>query len=168
MTAETAHPAFFADLFTHAAAAAKAMSQPQRIAAWAGQLGVFAMFAAAGPWPKLTGDPRAVLLFNNLGQGDAGRIGVGIAELIAMVLIVIPRTAVYGAAMAFVLMSGAIFWHLTKIGIAVELPDGTRDGTLFWMGGVAWVAAVLVLAMRAKELPIIGKLLTAATATPMA
>lgn len=54
-----------------------------------------------------------------------GRIGTGAMELIAAVLLLIPRTTAIGALLAIGLMSGALFFHFTTLGIEVK-GDGGR------------------------------------------
>ena len=66
---------------------------------------------------KFTAQPESIQLFSKLGMEPWGRIGTGIAELIAAILLLIPRTTLLGAIMGLGLMSGAIFFHLTKLGI---------------------------------------------------
>jgi len=44
--------------------------------------------------------------------------------LIASVLIVIPATTVFGAVLGLGLMSGALFFHLTQLGIVVKDDSG--------------------------------------------
>jgi hypothetical protein len=52
-----------------------------------------------------------------------GRIGSGVAELIAAILILIPPTTWLGAGLALAVMVGAIFSHLTVLGVVV-MDDG--------------------------------------------
>ena len=66
---------------------------------------------------KFTAHPQSVALFTTLDMEPWGRIGTGIAELIAAILLLIPRTTLLGAFMGLGLMSGAFFFHLTKLGI---------------------------------------------------
>ena len=66
---------------------------------------------------KFTAQPESVELFTKLGMEPWGRIGTGIGELITAILLLIPRTTLLGAVMGVGLMSGAIFFHLTKLGI---------------------------------------------------
>ncbi len=73
-----------------------------------------------GAIPKLTGDAYAVQLFEMLGAGDAGRYAVGSMELLTAILLIVPKTAVYGSILGVFLMLGAIGSHLTKLGIVVE------------------------------------------------
>ena len=77
---------------------------------------------------KFGAKPESVYIFTKVGMEPWGRIGSGIVELIASILIVIPRTTAWGAALALGTISGALFFHLTKLGIEV-MGDG---GQLFY------------------------------------
>ena len=76
-------------------------------------------------------------------------------ELIAVVLLLVPRTAVFGAGLSVGLMSGAIFSHLTKLGLVVQ-NDG---GLLFALAVTVLVSSSIVFWLRRGELPIVGPLL---------
>jgi len=73
---------------------------------------------------KFSGAAESVYIFSTLGMEPWGRIGTGIVELIASVLILIPRTTPFGALLALGTMSGAIFFHLTRLGISVQGDHG--------------------------------------------
>jgi len=88
---------------------------------------------------KFTAHPQSVKLFTELGMEPWGRVGTGIFELIASILILIPRTTVYGAVLGLGLMSGAIFFHLTKLGIKF---DG--DYVLFIYAVLAFISCGLL------------------------
>jgi hypothetical protein len=94
---------------------------------------------------KFTGARESVYIFSTLGLEPWGRIGSGIAELIASVLILWPRTVVWGAALSLAVISGAIFSHVTTLGIA--LPAVGDNGELFALAVVVFLcsAATLVL-----------------------
>ena len=66
---------------------------------------------------KFTAQPESVRLFTILGMEPWGRIGTGVMELIASILILIPRTTLPGAIIGVGLMAGAIFFHIIKLGI---------------------------------------------------
>jgi hypothetical protein len=66
---------------------------------------------------KFTAHEQSVALFTQLGMEPWGRIGTGVLELIASLLILYPRTTSWGAGLGLGLMGGAIFFHLTKLGI---------------------------------------------------
>src|SRR2546423_5232454 len=72
---------------------------------------------------KFSGAEESIYIFSTLGIEPWGRIGIGILELIASVLILFPRTTGIGALLGIGLMSGAIFFHLTKLGLVV-MNDG--------------------------------------------
>ena len=76
---------------------------------------------------KFTGAEESVYIFTEVGMEPWGRFGVGIGELIASVLILIPRTAWFGGLIAMGFMTGAIAMHLFILGIVV-FDDG---GQLF-------------------------------------
>jgi uncharacterized membrane protein YphA (DoxX/SURF4 family) len=73
---------------------------------------------------KFSAAEESVYIFSTLGMEPWGRIGTGIAELIASILILIPRTTAFGAVIALGTMSGAIFFHLTRLGIEVQGDHG--------------------------------------------
>ncbi|MFT3934676.1 MAG: DoxX family protein [Chitinophagaceae bacterium] len=95
---------------------------------------------------KFTAHPQSVQLFTTLGMEPWGRIGTGVFELIASVLILYPRTTGWGAGLGLGLMAGAIFFHLTKLGIKF---DG--DYGLFTIAVIAFVCCFLLLIMYRKQ-----------------
>ena len=101
---------------------------------------------------KFTGAEESVYIFTKLGAEPWGRIGSGVAELIAAGLILSGRFSVYGAGMAMGVMVGAIGSHLTKLGIVVK-DDG---GLLFALACVVFVSGAIVVWLRRSELPLIG------------
>ena len=102
---------------------------------------------------KFTGAEESVYIFSTLGAEPAGRIGSGIVELIAAILLLVPSTAVFGAALAIGLMTGAIASHVTVLGIAVK-GDG---GLLFGLALTVFVSAGVVLYLRRTDLPFLGR-----------
>jgi uncharacterized membrane protein YphA (DoxX/SURF4 family) len=66
---------------------------------------------------KFTAHPESVKLFTEIGMEPWGRIGTGVIELIASVLLLIPRLTGFGALIGLMMMTGALFFHLTKIGV---------------------------------------------------
>ncbi len=73
---------------------------------------------------KFTASEESVYIFSTIGMEPWGRIGSGIAELIASILILFPRTTWLGALLGLGVMSGAIFFHLSKLGIVVKNDGG--------------------------------------------
>jgi hypothetical protein len=92
-----------------------------------------------------------VYIFSTLGIEPWGRIGSGVVELIASILLLAPRTVVYGAAMALATMAVAIFSHLTKLGIALTLVDD--HGELFALAVLVFLCSATVLVLHRQELP---------------
>ena len=90
---------------------------------------------------KFSGAPESVFIFSQIGMEPWGRIGIGVGELIASILLLIPRTTWLGALGGIGLMSGAVFFHLTKLGIEV-LDDG---GLLFTLALIVLVFSVINL-----------------------
>jgi putative oxidoreductase len=101
---------------------------------------------------KFTAAPESVYIFSTLGLEPVGRIGSGIVELIASVLLLIPKTAWLGAALALGVISGALISHLTILGIEVQ-GDG---GLLFGLAIVVFVCSALVLWHNRRQIPVIG------------
>jgi hypothetical protein len=100
---------------------------------------------------KFTAAPESVYIFSTLGLEPEGRIGTGVAELIAAVLILLPATAVYGARFSMAIISGAIFSHLTKLGITLPLVDD--HGELFALALVVFLASFGTLLLHRGDLP---------------
>lgn len=101
---------------------------------------------------KFSGAEESVYIFSKVGLGAPGRIGTGIAELIASVLLLVPGVAWLGALMAVGIMGGAILSHLTLLGIEVQ-GDG---GYLFFLALVVLACSAGVLWLRRKQIPVLG------------
>lgn len=95
---------------------------------------------------KFTAAEESVYIFSTLGLEPWGRIGTGVAELIASVLLLIPATTVFGAILALGIMGGAIASHLFFLGFEVK-GDG---GQLFAYALIVFVAAA-ILAWQNRE-----------------
>lgn len=97
---------------------------------------------------KFTAAPESVYIFTKVGAEPFGRIASGVLELIAAVMLLLPRTVVMGALLAGGLMCGAVFSHLTILGIEVQ-GDG---GLLFGLALTEGVACLLLVlnAWRAR------------------
>ncbi len=100
---------------------------------------------------KFTMQPVSVHLFTILGMEPWGRIGTGILELIASILILVPRTTGWGAALGTGLMAGALFFHFTKLGIVFE-----GDIVLFLYALIAFVCCFALLIIYRK--PLLGSI----------
>ena len=90
---------------------------------------------------KFSAAPESVYIFSTIGAEPVGRIGSGVVELIAAVLLLWPAFAWFGALLALGTMSGAILTHLTVLGVEVQ-GDG---GTLFALAILVAAASAWVL-----------------------
>ena len=106
-------------------------------------------------WFKFTASPESVYIFDKVGLGAPGRIGSGIAELIAAILLLIPATVWLGAGLALGVMGGAIVSHLTVLGIVVM----TDHGLLFGLALTVAICSAILLVIHRRSIPVIGKLL---------
>jgi len=102
---------------------------------------------------KFTAHPDSVYIFSKVGLEPIGRIGIGVLELIAAIMILIPKTIWVGALLTVGIIGGAIMMHLTDLGIEIN-NDG---GELFYMAIAIFILSAVVLFQHRKELPIIGK-----------
>jgi len=100
---------------------------------------------------KFSAAPESIYIFSKLGMEPWGRIGTGILELIAGILLLIPGTTVFGALLAIGLMAGAIFFHLTKLGISVQ-NDG---GQLFIYALFVFVSCIALVIIHRNDLTVI-------------
>ena len=106
---------------------------------------------------KFTAHPEAVHIFSTIGMEPYGRIGVGIGELIASAMLLIPTTVWMGAVLGIGLMMGALFFHLTTpLGIQVMFTDANGQmindhGQLFLMALIVLVSCTIIL-WKQKEL----------------
>lgn len=96
---------------------------------------------------KFTAQPESVYIFSTLGIEPFGRIGSGIAELIASILLFVPSTSWIGAIMGVGVMAGAMVSHLTILGIEVQ-NDG---GQLFGMALITFLCCLFVLFYERKK-----------------
>jgi hypothetical protein len=120
------------------------------------------IFGTIGQWMEGIG----FLEFAASGFAAYGGYTIGSIELVAAVLILIRKTQVFGAALAFGVISGAIFFHLfTPLGVSVIINEaGERDGgQLFAMAVLVWIFSASLVVLRKQDLI---NLRTPATAKP--
>ena len=97
-----------------------------------------------GAIPKFTGGAEA--LVEKLPGGMTAVLGIGVAELAAVVLMFIPKTTLVGSGLAALLMLGAIISHVAgPVGMEGEF------ATMFAMAIVAFVAATGATAVGWKR-----------------
>jgi putative oxidoreductase len=110
---------------------------------------------------KFTGAEESVYIFSTVGRffniagvEPWGRIGSGVVELVASLLLLVPSTASIGAILTMGVIGGAIVSHLVILGIDVK-GDG---GLLFGLALTAFIGSAIVLILRRSQIPLIGRL----------
>lgn len=102
---------------------------------------------------KFTGAPESIYIFTKVGAEPWGRIGSGIVELLAAILLLTPRFTWLGSVLALGVMAGAILSHLSILGIEVQ---GDK-GLLFGLAITVFFATGINLFLHRTEIPIIGR-----------
>ena len=136
------------------------LSRTQAVVSWVAQLTVAGILLQT-LFFKFTGAEESVYIFTTLGRfvhvagvEPWGRIGSGVIELIAGLMLLVPATASLGAGLAMGVMAGAIASHILVLGIEVK-GDG---GLLFALAVTAFVGSVVVLVLRRSQIPVVGRL----------
>jgi len=128
------------------------VTRTQTVVSWLFQVGVAAILLQT-LFFKFTGAEESVYIFSTLGAEPWGRIGSGVIELVASLLLLSPVTAPFGALLTMGVMAGAIMSHLTILGIEIK-GDG---GLLFGLALTAFIGSAIVLAIRRAQLPVVGR-----------
>ena len=116
---------------------------------------------------KFTAAPESVYIFTKLGTfihnyipfasigtvEVSGRVGSGIMELIAAVLLLTPRFVWAGAVLAMAATGGAIVSHLTFLGIEVQ----GDMGLLFFLAVAVFVTSAIALFLHRMQIPVLGE-----------
>jgi putative oxidoreductase len=131
-------------------------SKTGALASWALQVTV-AVILLQTLFFKFTGAEESVYIFTTVGAEPWGRIGSGVLELVAAVMLLTPGLATYGAILTVGVMSGAILSHLTILGIEVK-GDG---GLLFGLALTCFVGSLVILSIRRTAIPVLGRYLGA-------
>ena len=121
------------------------------VASWIFQV-IAAAILAQTLFFKFSGAEESKFIFTTLGAEPWGRVASGCVELVAVILLLAPRTVTLGALLALGVMTGAIGSHLTKLGIVVQ-NDG---GLLFGLGLTVFACSAVVLVLRRREIPVLG------------
>lgn len=130
------------------------MTKTTKIISWIARI-LIALIFVQTLFFKFSGAEESKYIFTKLMGAEYeafGRIGSGVMELVAAALILIPRTAAYGAIVSLIAISGALLSHFTRLGIVVK-DDG---GTLFGLAVTVFVLSAAVLFIHRRELPIPG------------
>ena len=142
------------------------MTNPVLIFSWACRI-VAAIILLQTLFFKFTAAPESIYIFTKLGTfihsyvpiasigmvEVSARIGSGIMELIAAVLLLTPRFVWAGAVLAMAATGGAIVSHLTFLGIEVQ---GDR-GLLFFLAIAVFVTSAVALFLHRMQIPVLGK-----------
>ena len=104
---------------------------------------------------KFTAAKESVYIFSTLGMEPWGRVGSGVFELVASILLLIPSTITLGAAMAMAATVSAILFHLFRLGIALTAVGD--HGELFALAIVVTLCSAGILLLHRQELPLIGR-----------
>lgn len=118
-----------------------------KITAWICRL-IAAVIMLQTLYFKFSAAPESIYIFSTLGMEPWGRIGTGMLEAIASILLLFPGTTLYGSILGLGLMSGALFFHLTKLGIVVQ-DDG---GQLFIYALLVWISCLVLLIIYLPQL----------------
>lgn len=97
---------------------------------------------------KFTAAEESVYIFSTLHIEPWGRIGTGVMELVASVLILLPPTVIIGAILAIGIMAGAVVSHLFILGISVQ-NDG---GLLFIYALIVLISSIILFWMHRQQL----------------
>ena len=121
------------------------------IASWILQL-IAAAILAQTLFFKFSGAEESKYIFTTLGVEPWGRVATGCAELVAVFLLLTPRTVTLGALLSLGLMLGAIGSHFAKLGLVVK-NDG---GLLFGLAVAVLVCSAAILVLRRRQIPVLG------------
>ena len=102
---------------------------------------------------KFSGAEVSKYIFTQMGMEPWGRYGTGVFELIAGILLLIPKRSVLGAFLSLGVISGAIFSHLFVLGIEV-MGD---HGQVFYMAVVVFICCSIIMLQNKRDIPVIGK-----------
>ena len=98
---------------------------------------------------KFSGAEESKFIFSQLGIEPWGRIGSGVVELIASILLLIPRTTIYGALLGLGVICGAILSHLFILGIEIQ-GDG---GLLFIYALLVFISCLFLVLVNRGQIP---------------
>jgi len=115
---------------------------------WSARI-IAAVIMAQTLYFKFSASEESVFIFTTIGMEPWGRIAVGVFELVASVMILIPALVWIGSLLAIGLMVGAVMMHATLLGIEVK-DDG---GQLFIYAVVVLLCSVYAFWVSRKSIP---------------
>lgn len=110
--------------------------------------GVAALIMLQTLFYKFSASAESVYIFTAVGMEPWGRIGVGVGELAASILLFVPGFTWLGALFAIGLMAGAMFFHFTILGLEI-MGDG---GYLFFLACVVMSCCLFLLYIYRKDM----------------
>jgi len=124
------------------------LSKPATIGAWIAQIIAAAILGMTLPF-KFTYAADSQEIFAQLGGRPAATL-IGVFELAAVILLLVPKTSAIGAVFALGIMGGAIGSHVFVIGF-----EGVA-GEMFAMALIVTAAAATAAFLRRRQIPVIG------------
>lgn len=112
-----------------------------------GIVSLYFFYLLRDSYVKLSGRQSAIDLFTVLGMEPWGRISIGLVEFIVVVLILFPRTTALGGLLGMRAMLVVIFYHLTKLGIAMN-----GDSFLFIIACAIFAVSFVLVILNRKQL----------------
>ncbi|TXE11962.1 DoxX family protein [Seonamhaeicola algicola] len=98
---------------------------------------------------KFTAHPDSVYIFSKVDLEPNGRIIIGVFELVAGILLLIPKTIYIGALLTLGIIGGAIVIHITKLGIIVNNDGGVLFGTAI----ITFIITLIILFLHKEDIP---------------
>lgn len=123
------------------------LSKPAKFISWLLQL-LAAIVLLQTLYFKFSGAEESIYIFETVGMEPWGRYGSGVVELIAGILLLVPRISWLGALMGVGVISGAIYFHITTLGIEI-MGDG---GALFYLAVTVFVSCAIILYLRRVQM----------------
>ena len=134
------------------------MTKSTKIISWIAAI-VAAIIMLQTLYFKFSAASESVFIFTTLGLEPYGRIGIGVLELIASLLLLLPLTRVYGALLGAGLMLGAVAAHVTQLGIVVMNDGGYLFGLCI---AVLFTCCVCLYIEKSKIITTVKQLLSIA------
>lgn len=113
---------------------------------------------------KFTGDSQTTATFTQLGMEPAGRYLIGVLELIAVGLLLIPGIATWGAILTWGVMTGALIAHATILGLGEPVPFLGLPLSILAL--INWLGASAIVVLRRHDIGFIRDMSPEADLTP--
>jgi hypothetical protein len=127
---------------------ADTLTRGQLIASWVCRI-IAAAIMTETLFFKFTGAPESVYIFSKMNLEAWWRYGQGIWELVAVIFLLLPRTAWFGGILTLGAIGAAIVSHLTVLGIEIQ----GDHGLLFGMALTTFSCASVVTFLHRRSIP---------------